>query len=364
MSMSRRLRLILIGFAGLLLAMALAAAMAVYVLLQPERFTAMLQGQARNAGLELHLSSPASPTLFPRPALELEGLTLNAQGASMPILLAAHGRLALPWRTLFGGPTVISRLQIDSPRVDMDALQAWLGDLPGRPGDGVPPIPRIDAGVDIDRGSLVRGNRMLLDDVALRTGTLTPGRPFALTLSARNAGGQPIQLEFAATPRLVNGVMKLDGIDLRIAQNDAQALVLAGKARWHGAADASAHLAGTLERGPDRRYDLSVQLTPASQRAPLTLAARLEGSGSHVDLSLPPLAMVAWWMQLNDDDQTRLAVPPLDGQIQADHLDAAGVHIEGLELRSGTAAQDPQPASAGSSAPAPGDRPASDKSPR
>ena len=39
----------------------------------------MLQTQARAAGLELNLASPASPTLFPRPALDLDGITLNAK---------------------------------------------------------------------------------------------------------------------------------------------------------------------------------------------------------------------------------------------------------------------------------------------
>ncbi len=78
--MSRRLRLILLVLGGFALALVLAAVIAVYLLLQPERFTRMLQTQARTAGLELNLASPASPTLFPRPALDLDGITLNARG--------------------------------------------------------------------------------------------------------------------------------------------------------------------------------------------------------------------------------------------------------------------------------------------
>src|SRR6185312_13350638 len=105
---------------------------------------------------------PASPTLFPRPALDLQGITLNAQDATVPILFAEHGRLDLPWRTLFGGPTVITQLKIESPRVDLDALQAWLAALPARPDNGPPNIPRIDTGVSISHGSLVRGDQLLL----------------------------------------------------------------------------------------------------------------------------------------------------------------------------------------------------------
>src|SRR5690606_18049444 len=126
---------------GLAAAAVLTVVVAVYLLLQPDRFTAMLQTQARATGLDLRLASPASPTLFPRPALELRGITLSAEGAHVPILLAARGRLALPWHTLFGGPTVISQLQIDSPRVDLDALQAWMATLPARTGNTPPDIP-------------------------------------------------------------------------------------------------------------------------------------------------------------------------------------------------------------------------------
>ena len=150
--MSPRLRRILAIIGAIALAALLLLVGSVYFLLQPDRFTAMLQNQARAAGLELNLASPASPSLLPRPALDLRGITLNAQGASAPILLAARGRLVLPWHTLFGGPTVISQLEIDSPRVDLDALQAWMAALPAQANQGPLNIPRIETGVEITRG--------------------------------------------------------------------------------------------------------------------------------------------------------------------------------------------------------------------
>jgi uncharacterized protein involved in outer membrane biogenesis len=136
MSVPRPLRLVLIVLASVLGGVVLTVLAALYLLLQPDRFTAMLKEQASDAGLQLTLSSPASPTLFPRPALHLEGITLIARDSgtgntpAMPILQAANGRLVLPWHTLFGGPMVISRMQINSPRVDLDALQTWLMSLP------------------------------------------------------------------------------------------------------------------------------------------------------------------------------------------------------------------------------------------
>ncbi|OZB58988.1 MAG: membrane assembly protein AsmA, partial [Lysobacterales bacterium 13-68-4] len=90
--MSRRWRLVLLGIAGVAGVLLLGTVIGVYWLLQPDRFTASLQAQARAVGLELNLASPARPALFPRPALELQGITLNESGATMPILLAARGR--------------------------------------------------------------------------------------------------------------------------------------------------------------------------------------------------------------------------------------------------------------------------------
>ena len=52
--MSRQLRLVLLIVGGFALAVVLAAVIAVYLLLQPERFTRMLQTQAHAAGLELN----------------------------------------------------------------------------------------------------------------------------------------------------------------------------------------------------------------------------------------------------------------------------------------------------------------------
>ncbi len=334
--MPHRLRRLLLALGGLVLALLLAAALAVYLLLQPERFTAMLQDQARAAGLELHLASPASPSLFPHPALDLRGITLNAQGASAPILLAARGRLALPWRTLFGGPTVISQLQIDAPRVDLDALQAWLGALPPTPAGAPPNIPRIDTGVRITRGSLVRGDQMLLGNVTLEAGSLVSGQPFPLSLSATTAAGTPLQLRLSATPRIQGNTLQLDNITLHLSQGTELVLALSGNAHWHGAADAAATLAGRLDQAGGAQYGVSLALTPADQSNPLLLALKLDGPGNHVDLRLPPLALAHWWGQLGSTAQPQLSVPPGSGHLEIARFASGGVTIEGLTVQAGS----------------------------
>lgn len=344
--MSRRYRLLAWIVGGLVLALVLAALIAVYVLLRPERFTAMLQQQARQVGLELNLASPASPTLFPRPALDLHGITLSAQGANMPILLAARGQLALPWRTLLGGPTVITQLKIDSPRVDLDALQAWLAAMPAQPDNAPPNIPRIDTGVSISRGSVVHGNQLLLDHVSLQAGSLLSGQPFPLSLSASTASGTPIQLRLSATPTIKGNTLQLQQISAHYSQGSTLTLMLGGNARWHGAADASATLSGKLDDANVGQYDIALALTAADQNNPLLLALKLDGPDNHVDLRLPPLALTDWWTKLNDSTNPQLNMPPGDGQVDIASLDLGDVGIEGLTVRMGDRVPTPASSSA------------------
>jgi AsmA protein len=333
--MSRRLRLILLVLGGLVLTVVLVVVIAVYLVLQPDRFTRMLQTQARAAGLDLNLASPASPTLFPRPALDLDGITLSAQGANAPILLAARGQLALPWRTLLGGPRVISQLQIDSPRVDLDALQDWLAALPPQP-EGTPPnIPRIDTGVSINRGSLVRGNEVLLGNVSLEAGSLISGQPFPLSLSATTADGTPLQMRLSATPRIKGNALQLDNVSLHLSQGGNTTLALTGNAHWHGAADAAASLAGKLDQSDAGQYDVSLVLTQANQSNPLLLALKLDGPDNHADLRLPPLALVKWWNQLGDPQRPQLSVPPGSGHAEISRIDTGSFSIEGLTVQAG-----------------------------
>lgn len=343
----RWLRITLLIASSATLLLVAVALIAVHFLLQPERITAVLKSQAREAGLELNLASPATPALFPRPALELQGITLSAQGASMPILLAARGTLALPWRTLFRGETIISQMQIDSPRVDLDALQSWASGLPSGPSTPPAEIPRIDAGVHITRGSLVRGNQMLLGDVELDAGKLAPHQPFLLNIVAKDAQGTPTQLRLSLTPSVNRGALQLDNIALHLAHSSSVTLQLKGNARWRGAADASAHLDGKLDHANSGEYATSIELTPANENNPLMLGLKLDGPDNHADLQVPPLALADWWSQLDHDEGPRLAVPPGNGHAEIARIDTGDVSIEGLTIQAGTDV----PAPATSSAP-------------
>lgn len=348
--MRRPWRIALISVAAVIAVLVLAGVITVYVLLQPERFTQMLQGQAREAGLELSLSQPASPSLFPRPALELKGITLSAEGATAPIMLAARGRLVLPWRTLFRGPTVISQLEIDAPRLDLTALQAWLAQLPASSASPAPALPRISAGVVIRDGSLVRGNSLLLDKLNLQSGPLQPDHVFSLGLDALDAARDPVQLRLLTTPVVAASSLQLQDINLHAAHGSGTVLDLRGQASWRGGADASASLAGQLDQADAGRYQVALELTPATHDAPLLLSLKLDGPGNHVNLALPPLGLVAWWSSLDDPARPQPSMPPATGSIEAGSLDLGGFSVQGLSVQFG--ADVAAPAAAGS-APAP-----------
>lgn len=345
--MTRRWRIVLVTAGSLVAAGLLALAVAVYLLLQPQRFTALLQTQAADVGLELNLARPASPTLFPRPALELRGITLSAQDANTPILLAARGQLVLPWHTLFGGPTVISQLAIDAPRVDLAALQDWLATLPATAQGSSARIPRIDAGVNISRGVLVRGDDLLLRNVALQAGSFISGTPFVLTLSARTASDTPLQMRLNAIPRVDADALELDNIAWHLAQQGKLNVVLNGSARWHGKDDTHLSLRGTLDHADRGQYAMTVQLTPMRDARPAALAVQLDGPDSHANLIVPTAATGDWWQTLLRVDNPRLGLPPVSGRVDVATMELGGVRIEGLQVLTGSAV----PAPAGSTAP-------------
>ena len=329
--MNRPLRIGLYAAGGVVLVVLLAAFIATYVMLQPERFTSLLQSRARAAGLELTLANPARPTLWPKPALELEGLTVRASGADTPLLAASRGKLVLPWHTLMGGETRISRLEVEGARIDLDALAAYLDTLPSRPSTAGAVLPAVDAGFRIERGTLLRGNELLLSDVEIDAGRLANGLPFALALAASTADGTAYSLELEATPALSHGVLTLDDIELGLSSKPNFAATLRGGATWRGGADVGASLSGRVTRPAGAPYAMVLNITPANQQDPLYVALRLDGENDRTDIRIPPIGFTEWWGGIQAGGPPTL--PPVLGTIEAKTLDVGNVHVKGLRIR-------------------------------
>jgi len=327
---TRRLRIGLLAIAGLLLVILLTALIAMYVVLQPERFTAMLQSRAEAAGLDLGLASPASPTLWPKPALELEGLTLRERGTGTPLIIASRGKLVLPWRTLLGGETTVSRLELEGARIDMDAVSGYLDTLPPQPSTAGALLPGIDAGFRVSRGTLTRGNRLLMSDVDIDAGRLANGHVFDLTLSALVAD-KPYAMTLRTRPVLDQGVLTLGDLQLDLSSDDRFEATLRGSATWRGGADVGAALNGRMTRQDAPPLDLVLGMTPANEQDPLFVSMKLDGPTEHADLRVPPLAAAQWWTGINAGGTPTL--PPLLGTVDADAIEAGSVHVRGLRIR-------------------------------
>jgi AsmA protein len=158
----------------------------------------------------------------------------------------------------------------------------------------------------------------------------------------------PLQLRLSATPRIQGNALQLENIALYLSQGTATHMQLAGSARWHGAADAAASLAGTVDHATAGQYAISLALTPANQSKPLLLSLKLDGPDNHADLQLPPLALARWWGHVSSGDNTQLTVPPGSGHADIAKIDMGGITIEGLTLRAG----DEVPAAASAATPA------------
>lgn len=343
--MHRRTRITLISIAAFIVVIILAAVIAVYLMLQPERFTNLLRAQANKAGLTLALSAPAEPTLWPQPGLVLHGLTLSVD--NRPVLVAARARLVLPWHTLFGGPITITRLELDSPRINLAQLGPVLAHMNHGASSGAPSLPHIDTGIRITHGSLARGRNLLLDDIHLETGPLSPGHVFSMQLSADTAHGNPVKMSLLMTPHVHKHAISFDNIHITASGPSDLALTLDGRALWHGGTHIDMSLNGTLTRSHQRHYIVKLGLDPPGTDTPFMFHLKLTGPGLHANVHLSPSRLIAWWQKVSDNNQlSGLPLPPFTGIIDAKEITLGNTHIEGLHVVAG------QPATT-SSTPAP-----------
>lgn len=339
-TMRRRIRLILLTAVISITALLLAASIAVYSLLQPKRITDMLRDQAHQAGMALVLGMPAEPTLWPQPALVLHSLTLSSN--NRPVLVVARARVVLPWRTLFGGPPNITRIELDAPRLHLRQLGRLL-DKNNQAGNKSPTLPHVNAGMRISHGSVVNKGNLLLDDLRLETGPLLPSHVFNLLITA-SAYERPFKLTLLATPRQRDDGIQFDNIHITLDADSGASLVMDGKAGWKGGATIDLALDGTLHRDDGRSYRTAVRMTPPQAGQPNAFNLTLAGPGLNADLDLPPSQLADWWQEVSrPNTNAELPLPPLDGTIDADRLDIGDTHIEGLHLESGSAI--PAPAS-------------------
>ncbi|MDE2496340.1 MAG: AsmA family protein, partial [Xanthomonadaceae bacterium] len=135
------MRWIALGTGVVVLALLVSLAIHVQALLQPQRFTDLLERELASVGIKLDMQAAAEPTLFPRPAVNMQRFSLTNAGSSTPFLQASGATIVVPWRALLRGDVAIERVEVERPHIDLGELKALLMRLPGH--KGPPRLPTI-----------------------------------------------------------------------------------------------------------------------------------------------------------------------------------------------------------------------------
>ncbi len=374
------LRWIVLAIVAVLVVLAIALAVYVHGLLQPQRFTALLENDLAAAGLRLDMQEPAEPTLFPRPAVQLHAFSLTSIGSNRPVLQAAGATIVVPWRALLHGEVAIERIDVDAPRIDLGEVESLIARLPHRTSAArAPRLPTIATGIRMSRGTLTRKGTPLLFDLSLRTGALAPGKTFRLDASARSPGGRQFVASVQTVPSVPHdGVIGFDPLQVRFTTGPAVELVLDGHASWRGGTALAAELGGTLRhpaaappaaaaatvapggstgatasgaRGRPATVDkVALTVRPAQGSTPLTATLELAGDDARVDMRIRPSEFGPWWNRLLTAGPGQPPPPlPFTGTAQLRELDLDSLKATGIRIE---ATPDPAPASAASNAPA------------
>ncbi|HEX7349092.1 MAG TPA: AsmA family protein [Rhodanobacteraceae bacterium] len=367
-----RTRWIVAAIGIVVLGVLVALAVHVHALLQPQRFTHVLERDLGAVGIKLQLEAPASPQLLPRPGVKLQGFSLSNRGATTPILQASGATIVVPWRALLHGDIAIERVEIDAPRIDLGELGALLERLPHH--RGPPQLPTIVTGIHLNQGTLTNHGEPLLFEVSADTGELVPGRAFRLDATARDASGHPLSASLSTVPSPPHdGAIDFTKTHLSIRKHDGLALQLAGEGHWRGGEDLALQLTGSLTHHsfnpPPTRTAAAVSsapaqkpiaattvvdqvkltVTPARNHTPLTVAIQLAGADTQADFSVQPTEFGRWWKRVlaaSPDHPPGLL--PFTGSASIQHIDVGGFKATGLKI---DADADLAPAASTSSAP-------------
>ncbi|NCT67964.1 MAG: hypothetical protein GXC76_10025 [Rhodanobacteraceae bacterium] len=152
----------------LLLALALLAGGAALLLrhyTRPDALSALLVTQTRSLlGAELSLGAGAHYGFVPKLRAVLPRPALRASATTPPFVTADALEAVLPWRNLWSDRYEIERIDLLRPRLDLDALDAWLATLP--PAHAAPPDVRF--ALRIEDGQILHGGQPLARGVNLR----------------------------------------------------------------------------------------------------------------------------------------------------------------------------------------------------
>lgn len=118
-------------------------------------------------GLEITASGISEYRLRGTPRLVVRDLVARQPGVDAPVLRAERVYLSLPWSTIRsrGADLTVTRVELDAPQLDLDALQRWQRT---RPPAREARVPTLTDGLRVSRGRLLaRGWSIEAIDVSL-----------------------------------------------------------------------------------------------------------------------------------------------------------------------------------------------------
>ncbi len=201
----------------MLLALALLAGVGVLALrhyTQPERLTALLIGEAHSQfGLALTLDGSAGFGFLPQLHLRLPKPRAKSGGDAL--LDADAIDVLVPWRTLRGQRIEIEHIEIDRPRLDLDALSRWLA---SRPSGGTSPDVRCS--ITIRGGVLLASGKPVAEGLDLdfaNAGDLAAW--FAQVREPASALLPPLAGK-AAAARMQIGSTHVEGLEVEVRDDE------------------------------------------------------------------------------------------------------------------------------------------------
>lgn len=233
--MTRRRAIAWIVLAALLLMIPLG----LYWLGQPERVAGVILDEVGDSlGLEITASGASGYRLRGHPQLVVRDIEVRQPGADAPLLRAKRILLSLPWSTIRarGDELIAHRLEVDAPRLDLQALQRW---RETRPPADVPRVPTLKDGLRIVRGRVI-GSGWTLDNLDLSLPSLAPDDPVKATSAGRLQAGTtavPFDLQVALTRPAFDAGLGVAGTATIIAPDWRMPMRLTLGGRLHDGAD-------------------------------------------------------------------------------------------------------------------------------
>ncbi|WP_146908870.1 hypothetical protein [Arenimonas daejeonensis] len=338
--------------------------------LEPVRLASTVLARLGEAtGLELSFEGTPEYALRPEPRLLLENFDARVPGSATPLFRARRLEVSLPWATVWGGPIVITRIDLDGPTLDLDALNTWLASQPESSGE----LPVLSRGASVRDGTMLWGE-WRIDGLVLDLDRFESGMPLTLELAGRGTS-DTIELQLESTIAIeklgqstgakveAQGRIQFDGVDAPfVVTTDCNYHKLDNEALSCGdlffrsespLPTFKADIASIGRRGKSENIEIDADgwMRDWPQDWP-ALPAPMAGKPTHFDFAYAgPIDMTAdWKVKLDWEDSHATAeftlqnvlawldagnaapLPPLQATVTAPSIEIAGATLQGVKI--------------------------------